>query len=199
MATNRMSILTDLDYKKVLISSIDSVWAVPDSETKEFQEFNDTIQSFSQRFGGPAFHPHITLASFPQVTCIDNAKDAFQAAVKTLAEEPVQFDSVQQGQPFFRSVFAHVHPSSTERLRQIQGKIYESIGLETGKEIPEFAHLSLYYGTDSEAKKTMAEEASNLNVISNSIGAKFASLWLVDCSGPVGKWEVLLKVDDVAD
>jgi len=55
--------------------------------------------------------------------------------------------------------------------------------------------MSLYYGTDPEAKDSVIQTASSMKIFEDSARVSLGSLRLVDCSEAVKYLKVLLLVD----
>lgn len=171
-----------------------SVWVLPSEGTPEFKELQDTIGRNSHRFNSPSFTPHITLAALPHSLSLNEIERAFKELIPEV-ELPIRLDSVQQGDTFHQSVFARVDQSSSDYLQGLQEKLYRSLAVTPLEPLPHFAHLSLYYGTDPEAKSFVSQDASTMKVFEESVRVALGGFWLTDCSGAVENWKILLKVD----
>jgi 2',3'-cyclic-nucleotide 3'-phosphodiesterase len=172
-----------------------SVWAVPSASTLEFSELQGIIRSNSQKFKSPSFTPHITLASLPQTLDLNKIAISFREVITQMVLNPIQLDCIQQGDTFYQSVFAKVNEISTSDLQNIQDKLYQSLDTSPPKDLPHFAHLSLYYGTDPDAKASVTDAASKMKVLTESTRVFLSSLWLADCTDAVEDWRILLRID----
>jgi hypothetical protein len=164
-------------------------------DTQEYQELRGMISQISEQFKAPLFTPHITLAALPATIEIDKVDIAFKKLLEGIEAESIRLDSVRQGNTYYQSVFAHVHPISTQRLQEMQKYLYGVLGVSPPHTLPEFAHLSLYYGADAEEKTLIVRTASGMKVFNESVRVPLGSLWLVDPTGPVPDWKASLKVD----
>jgi len=172
-----------------------SVWVLPSEGTPQFKELQEVIERNSQKFNSPSFTPHITLAALPHSLSLNEIERTFKELIPEIECLPICLDSVQQGDTFHQSVFAKVDPSSSDYLQDIQEKLYRSLAVTSPNPLPHFAHLSLYYGTDSEEKSSVSQDASTMKVFEESVRVALGGLWLADCSGAVDNWKILLKVD----
>jgi 2',3'-cyclic-nucleotide 3'-phosphodiesterase len=160
----------------------------------------------------PHFDPHITLASgLPSSISITSVL----ACIPEQAALPVVFKSIDVGQTYYRSVFVAIATSpELSALHQHINSELKKLGAEPRS--ARFPHMSLYYVSDSEPdeRQTVVDELLNSKRIvkdgrdgitldcftdNQSVGHKLSGfdgeqIWIVDCEGPVGQWEVLKKI-----
>lgn len=173
------------------------MWLVPGT-IDGVARMQGIITELSERHNSPIFAPHITLCTVPSDTPVEKLKDV---AANLPAVELVRFDAVETGGTFYQSVFVAIHPS--DELRALQSTVFERLGLENVK-MPNFPHLSLYYGDDA-AKKTAIRDRLHADGIVQRCEAggvtvdsterfPINEVWITRCDGPVADWQVLARV-----
>lgn len=158
----------------------------------------------------PKFEPHITLASFlpsstPSLPAIRTALSGWKAD-----SVPVEFQSIDVGTHFFRSVYIAIAPTST--ISALHEHIHTTLGVEP--RTPSFPHLSLCYISDEDAQsgergrflreleaagkveRVERDERVRLNCggpgeVDWLAGFQAGEVWVADCDGPVEGWSVL--------
>ncbi|KAG6899418.1 hypothetical protein C0993_010455 [Termitomyces sp. T159_Od127] len=145
-----------------------SLWIVPNEQDAERLKtlMRRTRQNERADFPSsyPAFHPHVTLASFPSASTSTSAPStaAIRAALDSAlhgADNPlpnprprpiqIAFESLELGTHFFRSVYIAAAP--TPALRALHGAVHAGLGV--APRTPAFPHLSLCYVGDADAEE----------------------------------------------
>jgi 2',3'-cyclic-nucleotide 3'-phosphodiesterase len=168
----------------------------------------------------PEITPHITLASSGKAT-----KDTLLRALPyTLRPIPVEFQKLEVGDHYFRSVF--ISMKKTAELVALHEHIMAALDKDgASPSAPVFPHMSISYIADEDGdaeRKKAADElrASSITVEgSEADGAETVTLrcggpekghaslssfegtevWIVRCEGPVQYWQVLQKISMTAD
>lgn len=168
----------------------------------------------------PMFHPHITLATVPSTTPVEELVAAIsprQPQVKAVFSDVVVSDA------YFRSVLAVIRPSP--EIMSLHTKVCENLKTRSPQS-PMFPHMSIYYIDDAEAEertRVLQELKANGTVIKSEAGVQIhtsrgpvgiptgsetrplpqndalrgidvVEIWVVLCDGPVETWTVLEKV-----
>jgi len=168
----------------------------------------------------PRFHPHITLATVPSTTPVEELVAAIpsrESQVKAVFSDIVVSDT------YFRSVLAVIEPSPG--IMSLRAKVGESLKTRNPQS-PMFPHMSIYYIDDAEAEervRVLQELKDNGTVIKTEEGVQIhtsggpigtptgsetrplpqgdtlrgidgAEIWVAFCDGPVETWTVLKKV-----
>ncbi|KAG2150196.1 2',3'-cyclic-nucleotide 3'-phosphodiesterase, partial [Suillus cothurnatus] len=161
----------------------------------------------------PEITPHITLASSGKAT-----QDAILRAIpSTFRPIPVEFQKLEVGDHYFRSVFISV--KKTTELVALHEHIMAALDREgASPSAPAFPHMSISYIADedgvAERKKAADELRATTVVESPETGLESVVLrcgnseegcvylasfegtevWIVRCEGPVQDWQVLHKI-----
>lgn len=168
----------------------------------------------------PRFHPHITLATVPSTTPVE---DLVAAIPSQQPRVRANFSDVVVSDAYFRSVLAVVEPSS-EAL-SLHAKIHENLKIRN-PQTPMFPHMSIYYIDDAEPEersRVLQELKDNGTVVQTEDGVQIhtsggpagiptgpgtrplphggtlqgfdgVEIWAALCDGPVETWTVLEKV-----
>lgn len=169
----------------------------------------------------PEITPHITLASSGKAT-----QDAILRAIpSTLRPIPVEFQRLEVGDHYFRSVFISV--KKTTELVALHDHIMAVLERDgASPSAPAFPHMSIIYIADEDGvaeRKKAADELRAITVVEgpemNTDGAETVALrcgdseeghvclasfegtevWIVRCEGPVQHWQVLHKITVTPD
>lgn len=168
----------------------------------------------------PEITPHITLASSGKAT-----QDAILRAIpSTLHPIPVEFQRLEVGDHYFRSVFISV--KKTTELVALHDHIMAALERDgASPSAPAFPHMSISYIADEDGvaeRKKAADELQAITVVEgpeNPDGAETVALrcgdseeghvclasfegtevWIVRCEGPVQYWQVLHKITVTPD
>lgn len=167
----------------------------------------------------PRFHPHITLATVPSTTPVE---ELIAAIPSRQSRVEVDFSDVVVSDAYFRSVLATIEPSS--EILSLRTKINENLKI-LNPQSPMFPHMSIYYIDDAEAEervRVLQEIEDNGTVVRTKDGVQIhtsggpmgiptgsetrplphddtlqgfdgAEIWAVLCDGPVETWTVLEK------
>ncbi|KII89116.1 hypothetical protein PLICRDRAFT_175346 [Plicaturopsis crispa FD-325 SS-3] len=195
-----------------------SLWLVPTAE--QTSKLERVLHAHPPRkpdsSSYPHFHSHITLITIPTSPA---ALQALREAIPTSQPRiAVNFESVEVGDAYFRSVFvACTHSTELVTLNEsIRAALKESLGLELGPG-PRFPHMSLYYIDDAEAqerRRRYEQLVSDGKILRDSqgialdcrVGSEKAGptnqlggfdgheVWIAECEGPVEEWKVLAKI-----
>lgn len=161
----------------------------------------------------PEITPHITLASSRKA-----AQDALLRAIpSTLHPIPVEFQKLEVGDHYFRSVFISV--KKTTELVALHEHIMAALDRDgASPSAPAFPHMSISYIADEDGvaeRKKAADELRATAVIDGSesslrcgnsegghvclTGFEGTEVWVVRCEGPVQHWQVLHKITVASD
>jgi 2',3'-cyclic-nucleotide 3'-phosphodiesterase len=151
----------------------------------------------------PAFHPHITLASFPKDSgfTLSQIRDSIPHGQHVLN---IGFSSVEVGQVFYRSVYITIQ--LTNQLADLHDRVHAALGAQP--RTPSFPHISLCYISDADGDEERQRYRALVktkegpdNAVAIECGAdewvdSFTSpeIWIVDCDGPVSSWKVQEKI-----
>ena len=169
----------------------------------------------------PKFHPHITLATVPSTTPVD---ELIAAIPPRQSQFKAVFSDVVVSGAYFRSVLAVVEPSP--EITSLHAEVVESLKIRNPRS-PMFPHMSIYYIDDLEAgerARVLQELKDNGTVIKTEEGVQIhtsggpigistgsetrplpqddtlrginvTEIWVALCDGPVETWTVLEKVE----
>ncbi|KAJ6597227.1 2',3'-cyclic-nucleotide 3'-phosphodiesterase [Mycena vulgaris] len=157
----------------------------------------------------PKFQPHITLAALPDAApSLAEILASIPAAQRAL---PIEFDAVEVGDHFFRSVYLAVH--TTPALLDLHHHVHDALRILP--KTPKFPHISLCYINDADAaagERTRyfqaLESAGKIRADGGSVSlncgepgvddwlSSFDSpeIWIARCDGPVETWTVEKKI-----
>jgi 2',3'-cyclic-nucleotide 3'-phosphodiesterase len=163
----------------------------------------------------PQFQPHVTLTTVPSTTPIDALLAAIPANQRSIRAD---FDALQAGDHYFRSVYIEIHKS--DEFIRIHKDIHEKLGIKDPK-TPKYPHMSVYYIADSEPEertRVHQELIANGTAVKDDVhggiavdcskgprrdivtdpevltGFDGAEIWAALCDGPVETWTVEVKV-----
>jgi len=199
-----------------------SLWLVPTAEQLAKLSWVMHIRPPAAKMPNsyPRFIPHITLATVPSTTPVE---ELIAAIPSRQPQVKVTFSDVVVSDAYFRSVLAVVEPSP--EITFLHSKIDESLKMRNSPS-PMFPHMSIYYIDDAEAEeraRVLRELEANGTVIKTkewvqihtSVGPigiptgsetrpqphgdalrgfDGAEIWVALCDGPVESWTVLEKV-----
>lgn len=170
----------------------------------------------------PRFHPHVTLATVPSTTPVE---EIVAAIPSRRSQVKATFSDVVVGDAYFRSVLAVIEPSP--EIMALHTKVSENLKTRNPRS-PMFPHMSIYYIDDAEAEertRVLQELKDNGTVIKETgegvqihtsggplgvptgsetrplpqgdalRGIDVAEIWVALCDGPVETWTVLEKVE----
>ncbi|KAF5373594.1 hypothetical protein D9758_000808 [Tetrapyrgos nigripes] len=193
-----------------------TLWIVPsEQDIKRLRRIMDLRPADSQVKSSasyPKFDPHITLAALPPDANIplSKLKESIPTALPALE---IQFNSVDTGSHFFRSVYIAVRLSP--ELSELHSKVHAALGVDP--RTPSFPHISLCYITDEDAANGERERFRQTLVDSGKLrsnsdgtvslncaeageeddwmtGFTSPEIWITTCDGPVEGWIVDDKV-----
>jgi 2',3'-cyclic-nucleotide 3'-phosphodiesterase len=159
----------------------------------------------------PRFEPHITLATVPSSTSVDDLRTAIPIDQSPV---PAIFKSVEVGDKYFMSVYVTVHHSG--ELNALRETLKNNLG---ERAVPPIAHISLFYidNSEPEERAKVADQLRNhgriveqgedrialdcaerisvdspaRELIDNFDGCE---IWIALCDGPVDTWEVKERI-----
>lgn len=169
----------------------------------------------------PRFHPHITLATVPSTTPVEELVAAIPSRQSRVT---VDFADVVVSDAYFRSVLAVI--KSSPDISSLYTKINENLKMHNPQS-PMFPHMSIYYIDDAEAEertRVLRELEDNGTVVGTQDGVRIhtsrgamgiptgsetrplphsdllqgfdgVEIWVALCNGPVETWTVLEKVE----
>ncbi|KAG1738170.1 RNA ligase/cyclic nucleotide phosphodiesterase [Suillus occidentalis] len=134
----------------------------------------------------PEITPHITLASSGKAT-----QDAILRAIpSTLHPIPVEFQRLEVGDHYFRSVFISV--KKTTELVALHDHIMAALERDgASPSAPAFPHMS----RESEWRRNSCSSLWGLRGGHVCLASfEGTEVWIVRCEGPVQHWQVLHKI-----
>ena len=136
------------------------------------------ITQLSERHGGPAFPPHLTLAShFPDA---HGAHEAATAAASTLRDIRVRFASVEATSDFYRALY--LRAADHAGLSACHAELARRSGAPSGDFLP---HLSLFYGDlGAERQRAVADARALL-----PLGAALTRIEVWRLRGTADAWQ----------
>lgn len=189
-----------------------TLWVVPPTEDMErlktiMHMRKDQPHSASSY---PEFTPHITLASLSpsKELSLPTLRASIPTSQSVLA---IEFQLVDVGSVFFRSVYISVKCTSV--LTALHQHVHAALGVDP--HTPSFPHISLCYIDDEDAERgerqkfhqdllerVHLEKDKNVSLNCKRPGEpddwmnnfRAEEIWIVNCVGPVGDWEVLEKI-----
>jgi hypothetical protein len=147
-------------------------------------QLSQVIRGFAQRFAGPCFPPHLTLAS--HFADRETALSAAESAAKHLAGVRLRFESAETTPAFYRALF--LRAVDDPALSACQAELTARTAQPAGDFLP---HVSLFYGELGANRPRALAEASALVPLVLEAGA--LEVWLL--RGTVGDWERCATVD----
>ncbi|KAI9061481.1 hypothetical protein FKP32DRAFT_1631088 [Trametes sanguinea] len=195
-----------------------SLWLVPRASQAEKIKFVMRLRPSSTLSPSsfPDFHPHVTVATSPDLAALRAALPA------DLRPIPVRFKRLQQDRnqgKYFMAVYVVVHSAPGSALETLREHFRAQLGAQA---VPQLAHMSLYYidDADREERGRIAEKLrSELRVLESGTGEESKAqlacvddnvegeqepeildgfdgeeIWVVKCDGPVPTWEILEKI-----
>ncbi|KAF9653064.1 hypothetical protein BDM02DRAFT_2122023 [Thelephora ganbajun] len=200
-----------------------SLWLVPTAEQSAKLVWIMHIRPPTAKMSNSytRFHPHITLATVPSTTPVEELVAAIPSRQPKVKAD---FSDVVVSDAYFRSVLAIVKPSPT--IMSLRTKINENLKIRSPQS-PMFPHMSIYYIDDAEAeerKRVLQELKENGTVVQTEDGVQIhtsggplgvptgsgtrplphgdalqgfdgVEIWIAYCDGPVETWTVLEKVE----
>jgi len=161
----------------------------------------------------PLFEPHITLASIHLETPVSLSTIRTSVVLPHQPAFSVEFESVDVGDRYFRSVYIAVVLDET--LKELRRAVHEALGVRSNT--PYYPHISLVYITDEDQEKGREreryfDELRRRKLISYDSdgggvglrtpdlksgwlkGSMMTEIWVTKCVGPADTWEVLDKI-----
>jgi hypothetical protein len=147
-------------------------------------QLSQVIRGFAQRFAGPWFPPHLTLAShFPDG---ESALSAAEAAKNRLAGIQLRFESAETTPAFYRALF--LRAVDDPALSACQAALTARTAQPERDFLP---HLSLFYGELGANRPCALAEATALVPLVLDVGA--IEVWRL--CGTAEDWERCATVD----
>lgn len=165
-----------------------SVWIVPASDTSAYEQLEQTIKKYAQRYeDAPRFEPHVTVLGG-----IEGDQSVLEENVRSLTESQVSFDidftKVQCSTTRHQCVFLLVKPSiELLSLRQI---LSESFGMSGKMYVP---HLSLIYSDMNIEKRLEVVDSIGLSSLPRT--AHIDTVALVKTTGGAPEWKLIETYD----
>ncbi|KAL5577062.1 hypothetical protein UlMin_018761 [Ulmus minor] len=139
-----------------------SVWAIPPEDVVD--RLKKLMEGLREEFGGPQFHPHITLVGAINLTA-DDALTKFRSASQGLKPYNVSVDRVATGTFFYQCVYLLLRP--TTEVVEASSHCTGHFGYKSST--PYMPHLSLLYADLTEDEKKKAQERAN--TLDNSLSS----------------------------
>lgn len=131
-----------------------SVWAIPPEDVGA--RCANLMTTLRSEFGGPHFHPHITVVGAIKLTPED-AVTKLRSACQALRPFHVTVDRVAAGSFFYQCVYLLLRPDP--HLLETSAHCCTHFGYTNST--PYMPHLSLLYGDLSDEEKRKAQERAN--------------------------------------
>jgi hypothetical protein len=147
-------------------------------------QLSQLIRGFAQRFSGPAFPPHLTLAS--HFVDRETARSAAEVAAKRLADIRLRFEAVETTPEFYRALF--LRAVDDPALLACQAELAARTAKPAGDFLP---HVSLFYGELGANRRRALAEAGILLPLVLEVGA--IEVWRL--RGTVEDWERCVAVN----
>ncbi|KAJ8581393.1 LigT-like protein, partial [Rhizopogon salebrosus TDB-379] len=199
-----------------------SLWLVPNATQRQLLQGAFPKQPKARQVSPasyPEMTPHVTLASSREAT----QDITLRALPSPLRPIPVQFQRLEVGDHYFRSVF--ISAKKTAELVALHEHIMAALDRDgASPSAPAFPHMSISYIADVDGyaeRKRAADELRASAVVEDSEtggveavvlrcggsgeGHVFLSsfegteVWIVRCEGPVQDWQVLQKISTTPD
>ena len=131
------------------------MWAIPPEDVCD--RITGLMTSLRSEFGGPQFHPHITVVGAIELTP-DDALNKLRSACEGVKAFQVTVDRVASGTFFYQCVYLLLHPTS--QIVETNAHCCNHFGYKNST--PYMPHLSLLYGDLSDEEKQKAQERVNI-------------------------------------
>lgn len=165
-----------------------SVWLVPASDTSAYQQLEQTIKRYAQRYeDAPRFEPHVTVLGG-----IEGDQSVLKESVRDLTEDQVSFDidftKVQCSTTRHQCVFLLVEPSI--ELLSLHQTLSVSFGMGGEMYVP---HLSLIYSDMNIEKRLEMVDLIELSSLPRT--AHIDTVALVKTTGGAQEWKSIETYD----
>ncbi|KAL5774145.1 hypothetical protein ACOSP7_011702 [Xanthoceras sorbifolium] len=147
-----------IDMEVTESTDVYSVWAIPPDEVGA--RLRKLMDGLSSDFGGPHFHPHVTVVGAISLTA-DGAVEKFRSACEGLRAYNCTVDRVARGN---QCVYLLLHP--TPEVVEARAHCCGHFGYKNSSAY--MPHLSLLYGDLTDDEKKKAQE--KVNILDESIG-----------------------------
>jgi 2'-5' RNA ligase len=141
-------------------------WLIPDEPHRE--KLQETIQNFSHVYRGPSFPPHITLGT-GRVIPSTPPRDCYAPTIS--------FTAVQAEEDPFRALYY-----LCERTPDL-----DKLRYHVGGEDPYTPHLSLLYGSHSQARRR--DWCSHTPLFQKKVSC--STIWIVRGGPKVSQWKMI--------
>ncbi|XP_020204266.1 cyclic phosphodiesterase [Cajanus cajan] len=131
-----------------------SVWAIPPEDVGS--RCTNLMTALRSEFGGPSFHPHITVVGAIKLTP-DDALAKLRSACQALRPFHVTVDGVATGTFFYQCVYLLLRPDP----HILETSAYCCTRFGYANSTPYMPHLSLLYGDLTDQQKRKAQERAN--------------------------------------
>ena len=162
-----------------------SIWAMPTAN--QSVAIQKIIDELKERYDGPSFQPHLTLAGYVEGSLerikkkCSQLKDSVEPVSVPIAAKMNYTDS------FFQSLFIEVEKE--RKLVQLSATIVELLGADTASFRP---HISVYYGyLDTATKK---KEIDNTIPKIKLFRLLIDRVFIVACDHERLKWDIKAEV-----
>lgn len=174
--------------KDLPVSDEYSVWLVPDRDTSEYQQLEQTIEEYTQRYeDAPRFEPHITV-----VGGIESDRSLLAENVQDLAEGQdsfdVEFTKIQCSTTRHQCVFLLVEPSM--KLLSLHQEASDLFEICDGMYVP---HLSLIYSNIGIEERLEMVDSIELSSLPRTV--HIDAIALVKTTGDALEWESIETYD----
>ena len=159
-----------------------TIWIIPPEPI--FTTLQKVITELSQKYQGPLFSPHMTVAALPELEPAEITK-RIESIAKKLHPLELSIGPVSFSTTYFQSVFARVN--STAELTQLNLDIKDLFEIENDVYMP---HISLLYGNhDMKIRERITKEI-HLPPLS-FVGQELA---IIPHSENIGEWIPVEKI-----
>jgi 2'-5' RNA ligase len=151
------------------------LWLCADEDAEE--RLTAAISELAARFGGPAFSPHLTLAS--GFGTQESALEAAHGAARELDDIQLRFSEVESTAEYYRALYLRADEHAV--LSACHERLLQGTQRPDRTFIP---HVSLFYG-DLGPRRTEALEAARALV---PLSTRAAAIEVWELRGPFAAW-----------
>ncbi|KAJ3283489.1 hypothetical protein HK104_010351 [Borealophlyctis nickersoniae] len=161
------------------------------------EKLRKTIDTYTQKLGGPSFEPHVTLLGSIRGMEAEEAVERVKSFAKDFKPFEILLTDIKVKSIYFQCVLATPDPSHVPFLTSLNTAARAAFGhKQHGGEGGDvyFPHLSLVYGLyDQDVKeKAAAEIKAEGSVVGTRLDVKSVQVW--DMEGTPEQWKVVAEV-----
>lgn len=199
-----------IEVRRRLLAGL-SLWLVPPSDVADKLQtiMRTKTTTYKSPSSFPQFHPHVTLATVPSTTAVEELRAAVPKNQPTI---PVTFKAAEVGDKYFMSVYVTVYQNGV--LGVLRDALTKALGED---KVPPMAHVSLFYIDDSEPEERiklmhkLEKQGRIVERVDGRVGLDCskvatsepgdiieafdgAEIWVALCDGPVETWTIKDKI-----